>query len=132
MSHASSSKDLDEFVIVATAIIILIAGYDTTGSTLAFVCYQLSKNPDVQSKLREEVQEVMQDRENITYDDLAKMTYMDQVSYIDYPTQEFHSSPLGGIDKDKQNSSALLVGVCLNLGQLMAINGTKGGLGVIH
>ena len=36
-----------------------MAGYDTTGTTLAFACYDLAKNPDVQEKLREEVEEIL-------------------------------------------------------------------------
>ena len=36
-----------------------MAGYDTTGTTLAFACYDLAKHPDVQEKLREEVEEIL-------------------------------------------------------------------------
>ena len=36
-----------------------MAGYDTTGTTLAFACYDLAKNSDVQEKLREEVEEIL-------------------------------------------------------------------------
>ena len=46
---------LDEEVIVATALIILIAGYDTTSATLSYCAYELVKNPEVQQKLRDEV-----------------------------------------------------------------------------
>ena len=44
---------------------------------------------------------------------------------IDHPTQNFHSSPPGGRDTDKQNSSAKLAQVCLSLGHLTANHGTK-------
>ena len=36
-----------------------MAGYDTTGTTLAFACYDLAKHPDVQEKLRDEVEEIL-------------------------------------------------------------------------
>ena len=82
--NANSTKikhEFDELVIVATAIVILVAGYDTTGTTLAFACYQLAKNPQIQDKLREEVLEVVGDnaQRDLTYDDLQSMTYVDQV-----------------------------------------------------
>ena len=73
-------KEFDELVIVSTAIVILVAGYDTTGTTLSWACYELAKNPDVQEKLRVEIEEVMGDStSDLTYDDLQSMTYLDQV-----------------------------------------------------
>ena len=61
--------------------VLLVAGYDTTGSALAYCCYDLSKNPEVQDKLRSEVEEVCDtdDDQEITYDQLQSMTYLDQV-----------------------------------------------------
>ena len=72
--------EFDELVIVATAVVLLVAGYDTTGTTLAFACYQLAKNPEIQEKLREEVEEIVGDSSReLTYDDLQNMTYVDQI-----------------------------------------------------
>ena len=58
LNHHSNKKTFDEIVVVATAIVFLVAGYDTTAATLAFALYQLAKNPEVQEKLRTEIQEV--------------------------------------------------------------------------
>ena len=69
-----------EIDIVATAIVILVAGYDTTGSLLSFACYELAKNPDIQARLRQEAEEVLNGIEDeLKYEDLQKMTYLDQV-----------------------------------------------------
>merc|ERR1719495_339797 len=87
---------LDEEAIVATALVIMVAGYDTTGSTLSFVCYQLAKNPDVQERLRNEVEDVMDGNENeLGYEDIKKMTYMDQVLA---ETLRYHT-PLGFLNR---------------------------------
>ena len=46
---------VDEDLVVATAMVMLIAGYDTTGMTLAYLMYELAQHPDVQQRLQEEV-----------------------------------------------------------------------------
>jgi len=46
--------------ITENAITFFIAGYDTTANTLAFACYCLGTNPDVQEKLVEEIDTVLQ------------------------------------------------------------------------
>ena len=48
-------KDYDEFSIVATVIVLLISGYDTTGSLLAWALYELAKNQSIQDSLFEEI-----------------------------------------------------------------------------
>lgn len=61
--------------------VILIAGYDTTATTLSWVCYELAKNPEVQDKLRQEVDDIVEqsDADDLNYDEVQKMPYMDQV-----------------------------------------------------
>lgn len=61
--------------------VLLVAGYDTTGTTLAWTCYALSKNPDVQDKLRAEIEEITDGNldKKLSYDDLLGMNYLDQV-----------------------------------------------------
>ena len=82
MNHVTKKGEFDELVIVATAVVLLVAGYDTTGTTMAYACYQLAKNPEVQERLREEIEDIYGGdlSEDITYADLHDMTYLDQVS----------------------------------------------------
>ena len=54
-AHEKKQKELSEDVIVATAIILLVAGYDTTGMSLSYIFYALANNSEVQDKLQEEV-----------------------------------------------------------------------------
>ena len=76
-----SKKLLDELAVVANAIGILAAGYDTTGSTLAFALYELSKNPDVLAKIRTELEEITDGvrEKEFNYEDLKRMDYLEQV-----------------------------------------------------
>lgn len=58
---------------------VLISGYETTASTLQFIIFILSKLSDIQERVRDEINEVVGDRPEITYEDLGKMNYMWQV-----------------------------------------------------
>ena len=42
------SKEFDVLTLCATAFVILVAGYDTTGMTLGYVAYILATHPDIQ------------------------------------------------------------------------------------
>ena len=68
--------------IVASAILFMVAGSDTSANTLAFTCYQLAKNPEIQEKLRNEINSMYKGnptKESLTYEDLQKMPYLEQV-----------------------------------------------------
>ena len=49
------------------------------GSLLAFASYQLAKNPEIQEMLRQEVEDVIGMSDQLKYEDVQKMNYMDQV-----------------------------------------------------
>ena len=73
------TKKLDDLAIISTAQIFLLAGYETTATTLAFACYELAKNPAIQDKLRKEVVLIVSDDDENIYEKLQSLTYMDQV-----------------------------------------------------
>ena len=49
-----------EFLITASLFLMLLAGYETSGHTLAFCLWHLALNPDVQTRLREEILDAYQ------------------------------------------------------------------------
>ncbi|XP_058030927.1 cytochrome P450 4A25-like [Ahaetulla prasina] len=53
----------------------MFAGHDTTSSGISWLLYIMAKHPEHQQKCREEVKEILGDREDIQWDDLGKMTY---------------------------------------------------------
>ena len=54
------SIDEVEFLITASLFLMLLAGYETSGHTLAFCLWHLALNPDIQTRLREEILDAYQ------------------------------------------------------------------------
>lgn len=66
--------------VAAQCVGFFIGGFETTSSVTAFVLYELSKNQNIQERLRNEIQTVLRDYDgSITYDALTDMLYMNQV-----------------------------------------------------
>lgn len=64
----------------AQAFVFLAAGFETAASTTSFVLYELARHPEVQQRLRREVDETAEKHGGqITFQSLQEMTYMEQV-----------------------------------------------------
>merc|ERR1712154_741741 len=61
-------KEDFEIGLVSTAILFFFAGFDTTSMTLGAVVFGLVHHPEVQERLREEIEDVLGDSEKITAD----------------------------------------------------------------
>jgi len=48
-------------------LLFLLAGYETTSTTLAYIMYEMAVNPEVQKKLQEEIDENFPDYVSIVY-----------------------------------------------------------------
>ncbi|KIO11875.1 hypothetical protein M404DRAFT_126596 [Pisolithus tinctorius Marx 270] len=66
----------DPTVIRDEIVNILLAGRDTTASTLTFLIYMLSQHPEVLKRLRDEVLSKVGSSRRPTYDDVRDMKYM--------------------------------------------------------
>ncbi|XP_068134844.1 cytochrome P450 3A24-like [Hyperolius riggenbachi] len=72
-------KELSDSEIMAQGLIFIIAGYETTSTTLMFLAYVLATNPDVQTKLQEEIDAHLPNKSPPTYDALMQLEYLDMV-----------------------------------------------------
>jgi len=64
----------------AQAFIFFVAGFDTSASTLGFALYELAKQPELQVKLRKEIDEALQLHQGeFTYDSMQELRYMELV-----------------------------------------------------
>ncbi|KAJ7209382.1 cytochrome P450 [Mycena haematopus] len=81
-SNASTKDRLSETEILGQLNLLVFASTDTTSAALARTLHLLAHNPDVQMKLRQEVNEIQIDQEHydLTYDELtSKLPYLDAV-----------------------------------------------------
>ena len=72
-------KKLSYDDVIATAILLLAAGYDTTGSALSWILYDLAMNQNCQDTLYEEITESGKDMKHVSYETLQTLPYLDAV-----------------------------------------------------
>lgn len=63
----------------ADARLLVVAGSDTTAATLSWIAYELCKNPQVQTKLRDEINKTVSKSGFLDVDDVANIPYLDGV-----------------------------------------------------
>ncbi|XP_042877020.1 cytochrome P450 6k1-like isoform X2 [Penaeus japonicus] len=68
---------LDDITIAAQCMLFLIAGYETTATTLGFSAFLLAKNPNAQDKLRREIQDLVHEEGDITYQGVMEAKFLD-------------------------------------------------------
>jgi len=65
---------------VAQAFSFLVAGYETSASTLTFALYELALHPEIQQSVRAEILQVLSEHDGkLTYDGIHGMSYLDRV-----------------------------------------------------
>lgn len=78
ISTETRKLTLDECI--AQAFLFFFAGADTTSSAISFAITELSQHPEIQSKLRAEINDKIKSTEGkITYESLQEMSYLSQV-----------------------------------------------------
>ncbi|CAK1581291.1 unnamed protein product [Parnassius mnemosyne] len=79
-AESENDVEITDMVISANAFIIFLGGFETTSSTLAFLCLELAAHPEVQEKMRNEIVEVLAKTDGtLTYETLQELTYMEMV-----------------------------------------------------
>ncbi|KAM6965515.1 cholesterol 24-hydroxylase-like [Aplochiton taeniatus] len=69
----------DEESMLDNFVTFFIAGQETTANQLAFAIMELGRHPDILDRAKREVDEVLGVKQEISYDDLGKLTYLSQI-----------------------------------------------------
>ncbi|XP_055909013.1 probable cytochrome P450 6g2 [Eupeodes corollae] len=84
-SQNNNNLPMTNDILVAQAATFFIAGLETSASTMSFCLYELSKNPEIQERLREEIRQALlrnitlTGKDTLTYEDVYGMEYLDMV-----------------------------------------------------
>ena len=76
---SESKKRMSKVELLAQSFLLLIAGYETTGSTLHFMFNALACHPEIQELLREEILSVTGEEGEITHEHTTQMLYLNAV-----------------------------------------------------
>ena len=79
-NHDGKTVTIEE--LTAQSFLLFVAGVENTSITATWALYELAKNQEIQQKVRNEINVVMDKHDGkITYDTIQEMTYMNQILY---------------------------------------------------
>ena len=68
---------LTEDELIGEMVLFMLAGYDTSSNVLGLTCYHLAVYPEIQEKVYQEIKNVCQSMDTVTYDEIKDMPYLE-------------------------------------------------------
>lgn len=74
ITHDESKKALSVEEVAAQSFVFLIAGFETSSTTMSYCLYELARNPQYQKRVQQEIADVLNKHNGeMTYDSLSEM-----------------------------------------------------------
>jgi len=76
----SNFSEIDGDLFVTQALVYLLTGYETSGTTLSFALYEFELHPEIEQSVRDELRKVLSKHgDKLTYDGIQDMSYLERV-----------------------------------------------------
>ncbi len=72
---------MTDMEIVANSVLFFEAGYETTSTALGFVAHVLVNRQDIQDRMREEINQLIETQGQLDYNTVTELTYMEAVLF---------------------------------------------------
>ncbi|XP_040268058.1 cholesterol 24-hydroxylase-like isoform X1 [Bufo bufo] len=76
---AEQEDGMDDEIMLDNFITFFIAGQETTANQLSFTMMELTRQPEITQRLRQEIDDVIGFKKDISFEDISNLTYMTQV-----------------------------------------------------
>ena len=70
---------IDDKVIAAQAYVFILAGFDTSSTTMSFCLLELALNFEIQNRLYQEIRQTIDKYDSLSYEAISEMEYLDRV-----------------------------------------------------
>ncbi|XP_017770257.1 PREDICTED: cytochrome P450 9e2-like [Nicrophorus vespilloides] len=70
---------ISDLEITSQCLAFFLAGFESTSSMMCFTCYELALNPDIQERVRNEIESVHRKYGKLTYEAMKELKYLDMV-----------------------------------------------------
>jgi len=78
ITHDESKKTLSIQEVAAQSFIFLLAGFETSSTTMSYCLYELARNPVYQRKVQDEIKDVLEKHDGrITYESVSEMQFLE-------------------------------------------------------
>nr|AAT72405.1 cytochrome P450 [Culex pipiens pallens] len=89
---STNKKKLSLEQVTAHAFVFFIAAYETSSTTISFCLFELARNPEIQKKVQQEIDQVLASHNGeITYDNINEMKYLENC--IDETLRKYPAVP---------------------------------------